>query len=320
MLSLSRTPRRLAGESPRAARRRRRGALAVSLAINAVVLGGFFHAATRGYTWADVFGVERSREVRAERIGFLQLPQSPAGAVAGRSGGDGQPVASRPSRPAPRLRAPAAVPDGIPAPAAPGTPLPGGPTGGSGEVIGEGGPTQGIRPSYGDPRVWARPGAPVVAPRSAGELAKAGADSVIAARIGAARDSLARMQALAAGQRQPGDWTVDGPGGKWGMDNRSIHLGKVSVPNAVLALLSSNFQKNLRGNPTENDYNRRMSAIRADLLLHAQREINEDEFRQAVNDLRKRKDRERAQRLAAQRQRDVDPPLETLPAGATQPR
>ena len=108
-------------------------------------------------------------------------------------------------------------------------------------------------------------------------------------------------QALAAGQRKPGDWTVKGPGGKWGIAQRSIHLGKIAVPNALLALLSSKFQENLRGNPTLAAEARRMSDVRRDLMDHAQREIAEDDFRGAVKAIRARKDRERNARLAERR-------------------
>jgi ATP phosphoribosyltransferase regulatory subunit HisZ len=96
---------------------------------------------------------------------------------------------------------------------------------------------------------------------------------------------------------------MKGPGGTWGMDQQNIHLGKVKIPNAVLALLSGNLQKNLRGNPTELANERRLSDIRADLLQHANREMSEDEFKQAVKAIRQRKDRERAaRRLARQDQ------------------
>jgi hypothetical protein len=114
------------------------------------------------------------------------------------------------------------------------------------------------------------------------------------------RDSMIAANAAAAGQRKPGDWTLKGPGGKWGMDQSAIRLGKISIPNAVLALLSENLQKNLRGNPIQMAEDRRLASIRADLLQHAQREMNEDAFRQAVKDIRARKERERAIRAGGE--------------------
>ncbi len=92
---------------------------------------------------------------------------------------------------------------------------------------------------------------------------------------------------------------MKGPGGKWGMDQSSIHLGKVKVPNAVLALLSESFQRNLRGNPTEINRERSLATIRQEILSRAEREMNEDDFQRAVKAVRARKDRERAARRAA---------------------
>lgn len=293
MLSITRGPRR-----PSSTRRRSRTPLLVSLAVNAVVIALFFQAVLRGYRWQDLLGRDRSAEVRPERIGFVRLP-SPGTPVAPRAGGDGRPVSTdRSERPAPALVAPRAVPTGVaPVPAGAATTSTGG---GSGPIVGAGGPTEGIRPSYVDPRLWTSPDVVPTAPRGAREIAKAGADSVIRDRLGFARDSMIAAQAVAAGQRAPGDWTTKGPGGKWGIDQQNIHLGKVKIPNAVLALLSSNLQNNLRGNPTEIDRERRLAEVRADLLQHAQREMNEDDFRKAVREIRRRKDRERAARRGAQ--------------------
>jgi hypothetical protein len=137
-------------------------------------------------------------------------------------------------------------------------------------------------------------GAVATAPKSARDRV----DSVIADTFGPVRDSIVRAQELAAGQRKPGDWTLNGPGGKWGMDQSSIHLGKVKIPNAVLALLSEQFQRNLRGNPIEMERERRLAQIRQDILDHANREMTEDEFRTAVRRIRERKDKERASKGA----------------------
>ncbi|MDF1502784.1 hypothetical protein [Roseisolibacter sp. H3M3-2] len=298
-------------QSPSRARERRRpgASLAVSLAVNAVVLAGFFRAATAGVDWSELWRPGRSAQVQPERIGFVQLPE-PTPVRAGRDGGDGRPRSATPSR---RAAAPVVAPTEVPSalPAAPAEPAAAEATGGSGDVVGRGGATEGIRPSYGDPRLWTRPGAVATAPRSAKERI----DSVIADRLTPVRDSIAAAQALAAGQRKPGDWTMKGPGGTWGMDQQNIHLGKVKIPNAVLALLSGNLQKNLRGNPTEMANERRLSDIRADLLQHASREMSEDEFKQAVKAIRQRKDRERAARRAA---RTVVEGPETAPASGGQ--
>ena len=72
--------------------RRRPGApLAVSLAVNAVVVVLLFRALMPTSMWSRLTGREQSAEVRPERIGFVQLPAAgPAQAV--REGGDGRPA------------------------------------------------------------------------------------------------------------------------------------------------------------------------------------------------------------------------------------
>lgn len=319
MLSITRGAGRPSGDG-RGRGRRARMPLLVSVAVNAALIAAFFHALTLGYRWQGLFD-RKPGEVPAERISFLRLPAAPT-AQPGRSGGDGQPVGGRPTAVRrPRFVPPTSAPS-TPAPAAPVTAPSGagdrpGP-GGSGAVVGEGGPAQGLRPTYADPRLWTRPGTLVVAPKSAKERI----DSVIADNLGPVRDSILAAQALAAGQRKPGDWTVKGPGGTWGVDQRSIHLGKIAVPNALLALLSSSFQKNLRGNPTAFANERRLAEVRRDLMDHAQREIAEDDFRGAVKAIRARKDRERNERIAEQRRRSAEggAVADAPPGPGTQPR
>ena len=288
--------------------RRRPGApFVVSLAVNAVVVVLLLRALMPSTMWSRLTGREQSAEVRPERIGFVQLPAAgPAQAV--REGGDGRPVAPTRTRTpaAARPAAPTTVPTELP-PVGPPQQAP--EEGGTGPVVGRGGPVEGLRPTYTDPRLWSRPGGVATAPRSAKERI----DSVIADKLTPVRDSMVAAAAAAAGQRGPGDWTMNGPGGKWGMDQSNIHLGKVKIPNAVLALLSGNLQKNLRGNPTEMTNDRRMAEIRSDLLMHAQREMGEDEFRNAVKQIRQRKDRERAARLLARQQQGEPTTAEVRP-------
>jgi hypothetical protein len=287
MLSISRRKNGSPGDAPR----RNKAALAVSLLVNAGLMVVFFQAVLQGYKWSDVFHPGRSKEITAERIGFVELPKANGGEVRGRSGGDGRPLSKKPATPPPQ--APADVPSTLPPSDAT---APAVDAGGTGPVVGNGGALEGIRPSYTDSRIWAPAGKGVRAPRSSQEQL----DSVVADIFTGPRDSIRAAQALAAGQRGPGDWTVKGPGGKWGMDQSAIRLGKVSIPNALLALLSGDLQKNLRGNPIQMAEDRRLSAVRADLLQHAQREMTEDAFHQAVKEIRKRKDRERAERGAQQ--------------------
>jgi hypothetical protein len=154
--------------------------------------------------------------------------------------------------------------------------------GGSGPLVGTGGPARGIRPTYTDPRVWAAPGDIVAAPKSAKEKL----DSAIASIIAPYNDSIA----AASGGRQPGDWTIEKGGGKWGIDPKFIRLGKVSIPTALLALLPINST----GNPTMNDRNKLQNQMHADIFWNAQRGMNEADFKKAVRSIRERKEREKA--------------------------
>lgn len=268
--------------------RRSRGALVASVAVNALVILAFFDALTLGYHWVD--HVRRPASPQAERVTFV-APRATGPSTAGRPGGDGRPLSATPTRSRP-IVAPRVIPSVVP-PVTRGARVPD--AGGTGPVVGDGGPQQGIQPSYRDPSLWTRPGTMATAPLTP----KQRIDSALAqGPIGRARDSILAAQAAAEGQRKPGDWTVNGPGGKWGIDDHSIHLGKIAVPNAVLALLSSKFQQNLRGNPIAAVENRRMADVRRDLLDHAQMSMNEDDFRGAVKAIRARKDRERNERLA----------------------
>ena len=130
-------------------------------------------------------------------------------------------------------------------------------------MVGSGGPARGIRPTYSDPRVWVAPGEIVAAPKSAKEKL----DSVVADIIGPYNDSIA----AAAGGRQPGDWTIDRNGKKWGVDPKYIHLGKFSIPTAVLALLPMN----MTGNPTMMDRNKLQNQLHSEIFWNAQRGMNE---------------------------------------------
>ena len=274
-----------------ARRTRARGALLASLGVNAFVIGAFFEALTLGYHWRETN--RRSASPVEEHIAFVQAPHAQGPSTPGRSGGDGRPLSATPTKSHP-LVAPRAVPSVLP-------PITRGSvtdvTGGTGAVVGKGGEGQGIQPEYRDPALWTRPGTLATAPKTA----KQRVDSVLTQTFGAARDSILAAQEMAAGKRKPGDWTFKGPGGTWGMDDHSIHLGKIAVPNAVLALLSSKFQQNLRGNPVAAVEARRLGNIRQDIMDHAQRSIAEDDFRGAVKEIRARKDRERNERLAERR-------------------
>lgn len=220
---------------------------------------------------------QKSTAIPAERIGFLTIPRGSGPAVSGLRGGDGAPVSSVP---APALAAPSVVPDRIPPVAAASAAAP---VTGTGPLVGGGGPTRGVRPSFTSPRVWAPPGKILSAPRTTVEVI----DDAIRADVGRVTDSV-----LALGPRRaPGDWTVERNGRKWGIDQRAIRLGPVSIPTAVLALLPINAQ----ANPITGQRERQFNRMHAEIAFHAQRAINENQFKDAVRNLRLRNERERAQ-------------------------
>lgn len=236
--------------------------------------------------FTSLFAREKPAAVPVERIGFVSIPRGTGPAVAGRKGGDGSPVTALP---APALVAPGVIPDRIPpAPVAGAT----APVIGTGPLVGGGGPTRGVRPSYTGPEVWTTPGRILRAPRTTAQVI----DDAIRADIGAITDSV-----LALGpRRDPTDWTVERNGRKWGIDQEFIRLGPVSIPTAVLALLPINAQ----ANPITSQRERQISYMQRDIAFHAQRALNENEFKTAVRNLRLRKERERAEQ---QQQKEREP-------------
>jgi hypothetical protein len=249
----------------------------LSIVVHAIVMLALVRFLVSPAVFTFVFGTPRSAEIPAERIGFLRLPKATGPAIEGKSGGDNRPETKTP---APTLVAPLVVPSAVPPVSS--QPKPAAEEGGSGPLVGTGGPARGIRPTYSDPRVWAAPGDIVAAPKSA----KQKLDSAIASIIAPYNDSIAATQ----GGRQPGDWTIEKGGGKWGIDPKFIRLGKVSIPTAILALLPIN----TTGNPTMNDRNKLQNQMHADIFWNAQRGMNEADFKKAVRSIRERKEREKA--------------------------
>lgn len=270
-------------------KRRLSPAVLISLAAHTVVGAVIVQSLLIPTPLTRMFTREKQAAVPAERIGFLSIPRSAGPAVAGRRGGDGTPVSATP---APALVAPAEIPVGIPPVAASAVAEP---AAGTGPLVGGGGPTRGVRPSYTGPRVWAPPGRLLTAPRTVAETI----DDAIRADVGRITDSL-----VATGPRRaPGDWTVERKGQKWGIDQRAIRLGPVSIPTALLALLPINAQ----ANPITTQRERQFDRMHSDIAFHAQRAVNENQFKDAVRNLRLRKDRERA---AEQKEREPVAPAQ----------
>ncbi len=219
----------------------------------------------------------------AERIGFIALPKGdPAETRAARSGGNGKPIVrlNNPTPAIPPIVAPTIVPRGLPD--LPRPFRPGEEEQGSGPIVGTGGPARGIRPQFTDPRVWA-PAAPVVQMPLTGTRKL---DSTLANRLGALNDSLG----LIPRERDPGDWTIERDGKKYGIDGKFIRLGKFQLPTAALALLPLN----QTANPGQAERAKTLGQIRSEILDQAARGARDDDFKAAVKALRERKDKERA--------------------------
>lgn len=275
------------------------GALLVSLAVHGVFVAACVWLLTLPVSFDAIFRQSAPPPV-AERLTYVATAR-PDGD--GRPEGGGRPPAPEPEperAPAPPMAAPArpqapmATPDGVPAaPAAPAAPvgIPGGQGGGgegAGRGAGRGDGLGGLVPSFNDPRVWIRSEPSPAMPRSTAQRI----DSMIVADFGPLRDSAA----VEAGRRQPGDWTFEKGGQKYGIDQRFIRLGKFSLPTAVLGLLPLNQQ----ANPVAMAEGRRMAGVRQELDEQALRRRNDTDFKDVVKSIRERKDRERAERRAAE--------------------
>ncbi len=219
-------------------------------------------------------------------------------------------VAETPRAVQPRtvIAAPSATPSSVDQPSAPAVAAPtdtgSGAGVGTGAGVGNGDPAvRGVRPGYYDGRVWRDP---VVVGSGAGGGGGDRADnldSIMGFMITQARDSLDSLnRAQGRTGRQPGDWTkTDKNGEKWGWDQKGIRLGKVMIPNALLALLPLNAATaaNMSGNMSRMDADRRLSASRADIMRMSERGQGEADFRKIVNELRDRREKERRDRLKA---------------------
>jgi hypothetical protein len=258
--------------------RRTDGPLLVSIALHIVVGAALVLILSIPNPIRQWLMFEHGEKPKAEQLTYVAVPS--AGSAVARSGGDNVPVRGKTrSRP---LVAPTTIPTTVP-PAPVTTEAPSG----SGPVVGGGGPGEGVTPSYGDPRVWAPTGPIYYAPKTSAERL----DSALTTRVFAHNDS---MRLYNSG-KNPGDWTFEKNGEKFGMDQQKIYLGKLALPTALLALLPLNVQ----GNPARYQNDRMKESQRQEIYLNAQRAMDNDEFKDAVKQIRQRKDREHKAELAA---------------------
>ena len=220
------------------------------------------------------------------RIVFY-LPSAPAARGAG-EGEAASPVAAAP---------PGAVTLAPALPADTGLPVlrPGGAGRDTGTVVvarPRGGSGRGVRsvtnytPQFGDGRPWVNPepgGAEVTATR------EIRIDSAVAMRMRELADSMERTPTNDpdANPYVSKPWTFRVGGKTYGIDSKGIHLGDFTIPTAVLAFLSTP-----QGNIDQARANQAYMAMRADILRAAARAQTEEDFREAVRELRARKEKE----------------------------
>lgn len=238
------------------------------------------------------------RAVMPERISFITAVPASTGPSTrpARDGGDGRATVADPQPTVP-IVAPNAVPSGVPVGVTPSRAS----TGGVGPLVGGGGPTLGIRPSFNDPRLWLQPSDVVEAPM----VPMTHADSLQALLWATAADFVDSMNRVTpAPGRAPGDWTFQRKGKKYGIDPAMIRLGDFSIPTALLAMLPMN---NLQANPIGIERARRLSSMRTEIMEQAERAARDDDFYAAVRALRARKEKER--RDAESKQQATQPAI-----------
>ncbi len=249
--------------------------IAVHVALGFAIMNAAFH-----YDFSSLRPVHPPAP-SAEKVTYVAL--APGGGAS--AGVDSMAVPAKADVPSRGLVAPVRVPTMItpPAPVTVGTP--GGVEGGGGRRGGVG-VTTGIVPGDPDPRLSSDPHAFFPLPKTHAERV----DSAVRASIYAYNDSVEKVMARAG--KKPGDWTFEKNGQKWGVDGNKIYLGKFAIPSAVLAALPIRIQ----GNPGEQINDRLVTTRRADLLLHADAQFHDNEFKSAVKRIRERKDRERREK------------------------
>lgn len=260
--------------------------LAVHVGLAAVVLPATL-GTSRVASWFGITVDDWASE-RAERVRFVEVAEPKAEVVAnGRDRASGG-RAAPPAAVLPPEAAPVEVPAEVPV-------ANGSATGSDATAKGDGsgGPLEGIRPSFQDPRLWSVPwgtGTSVVEKPSYEAVRERINELIRDGRIPKEyQDSVSKVYGVVSGNGA--DWTVGGRGNeRWGMDGQFIRLGKIAIPTVLLALLPLN-QPQINVQQFENQ--RRLGQMSADIRYQAQRAMNEDEFRAAVRRVRERRDRER---------------------------
>lgn len=179
----------------------------------------------------------------------------------------------------------------------------------TGVAVARGVPSR-IAPSYATGRLWQRalPLPPKdIAERMTGKGRKQLIDSVVHVAVAEFLDSLAN-DPYARPPTTP-SWTTDVAGKKFGLDSKWVYVAGLKIPTAVLALLPL---------PRSGSLDRQkawqqMMDMRADIQQSAQRAANSEDVKQAIRDIRQRKEEEEAFR----RNRETPPAPPASPAPPT---
>jgi hypothetical protein len=145
-----------------------------------------------------------------------------------------------------------------------------------------------IGPALGDGRLWVRP-LPVPPKELAARLGKDHVelvDSAVTAIVQQYLDSIAHEPG--ADEVRLPDWTATVSGRKFGLDSRNIYIAGLKIPAAVLALLPIP-----SGGNQQRALDHTGAWIAEDLRRAAQRSTTIDEFKRAVKDLRREKQRQK---------------------------
>lgn len=142
-----------------------------------------------------------------------------------------------------------------------------------------------LQPALGSGAAWVRPLIDLTFSNRPIHL-----DSAVAVRMRAMADSVEKhpVRDPYADPYTSRPWTFKSGGKTYGLDAQGLHLGSFTIPTVLLAFLSMP-----QGNIDQARANNALMGMRADILRAAARAESEDAFRQAVRDLRARKDKER---------------------------
>lgn len=282
-------------------------ALAIAVVVHLVVAIVFLRAITFETGFRDYFGFGPNDLTTQETLTYLETREAVPPALPEREHESEPRVAEAPSTPAAVDRGPvvgegsAAVPDGPPRLVAPGRD-----SAAVNRLPANEAAVVGVVPRA-DNRLWTVGDLRALRDevRAAALLASGGVqgsrelDSVITWVIGSARDSLDSLAVVQGMGPRTANWTrKDSKGGTWGIDPGGIRLGKVTIPSALLALLPANAQRGMGGNPIAYERNKSLALAQSDIARFRNAGPGNDTFKMLVEELRERRDRERAARRA----------------------